>query len=415
MAKRGRVKSVFSFLAVTATFTLALGGGVARSADTGPIKLGLLVPKTGNFAPNGNDELLGWNFALKDLGDTVHGRKIQTIAIDDAGDPTQGLNAARQLVENDRVVGLFGPTTSNEALAIRGYIATAGIPTLTVASADTLATSARANNILLGSYASDTPAMMLGKWVADNLHLKRVTTLALDFSYGWDTVGGFVVALKRGGGGIAKQIWAPITTADWSPYITQIPPDSDGLFVLTAGASSVKVAAAFKEFGLLGKLALLGTATFNDYTVLQQEDQDVAKAAIVAGAYMDGINNPENRRMAAAYKAATGKYPGAYAEAGYTSAKSFILALRQVEGNTTDRRAWVEAVRNAQFEAPRGPVRWDPGTNAPIENFYIGKLQTVNGELRQVPTVTYRNVGPWGILSKESWEKLACCYTRQSP
>lgn len=414
MPMRSSAKNLSVLLGAALTLVLAFGG-VAKSADTGPIKLGLLVPKTGNFAPNGNDELLGWNFALKDLGDTVHGRKIQTIAIDDAGDPTQGLNAARQLIENDRVVGLFGPTTSNEALAIRGYVATSGIPTIMVASADALATSARANNILLGAFASDTPAMMLGKWAADNLHLKRVTTLALDFSYGWDTVGGFVVALKRGGGGIAKQIWAPITTADWSPYITQIPADSDGLFVLTAGASSVKVAAAFREFGLLGKVALLSTSAFNDYTVLQQEDQDVARAAIVAGDYMDGLDNPENRRMAAAYKASTGKYPGAYAEIGYTAAKNFILALRKVDGDTTDRRAWVDAVRGAQFQAPRGPIRWDSGTNAPIENFYVGKLQTVNGELRQVPSVTYRSVMPWGVLTRDAWEKIACCYTRQSP
>jgi branched-chain amino acid transport system substrate-binding protein len=410
-----RVRAIGVFAAIGLIMVACGGGSPSGPTDTSPIKIGLLLPLTGNFAPNGNDEQRGWDFALKDLGDTINGRKIQLVPVDDAGDPTQGLNAARRLVENDQVVGLFGPTTANEALALRSYVAASGVPMITVSSAEELATTQFSPNIMLGPYASDTPNIIFGKWVSDNMHLKKVTTIGLDFAFGWQSVGGFVVGLKQGGGGVEKQIWAPLTTADWSPYIAQIPSDSDGVFVLTSGAASIKVMAAYKQFGLLGKIPLLSDAVFNDYTVLQQEDPDVAKAAIVAGNYMDGLDNPENKRMAAAYKAQTGKYPGAYAEVGYTAALAYITALKKVNGNTKDRKAFVSALRAVKLNAPRGPVSWDSSTNAPIENIYIGKVQTVSGELRQVPTQTFKSVMPWGALSKDQWLKFACCYTRQSP
>src|SRR5918911_2410441 len=108
-----RAKALPVILVIALALVVSCGGN-SGPTDTSPIKLGLLIPQTGNFAPNGNDQLLGWNFALKDLGDTINGRKIQTTPVDDACDPTQGLNAARRLIENDQVVGLLGPTCANE-------------------------------------------------------------------------------------------------------------------------------------------------------------------------------------------------------------------------------------------------------------------------------------------------------------
>ena len=402
-------------LSLAALLTFACGGGgTSGPSDTSPVKIGLLLPQTGNFAPNANDEKLGWDLALKDAGNTVNGRTIQSVVVDDACDPTQGLNAARRLVENEQVVTLFGPTCANEALALRSYVAGSGVPMITISCADELATTQKANNILVGTGICDQHSVLFGKWVADNLHYKKITTVGLDFAYGWQVVGGFAAGFKAGGGTIQKQVWAPTTAADWSPYVTQIPKDTDAVFALTSGAATLKLTSAYKQFGLLGKIPFLGSSTLTDYTILGQEDPDVAKALTVAGTYLDGIDSADNKKFADEYKQATGKYPGIYAEGGYAAAKQIIAALKKVNGNTKDMKAYLNALKTVSFSAPRGNVTFDSSTNAPIQNVYIGKVQVVNGELRNVPTQTFKDVKPWGNLSKDQWLKLACCYTRDS-
>lgn len=402
------------FVSIASLMAFACGGSANAPSQTGPFKVGLLLPQTGNFAPNAKDELLGWNLALKDLGDTAAGRKIETVVVDDACDPTQGLNAARQLVENTGVEALFGPTCANEALAVRSYVATSGLPMLTISCADELGTSQKANNIFVSTGICDQHSLLFGKWVAENLHYKHITTIGLDFAYGWAVVGGFAAGFKSAGGSIDKTIWAPITAPDWAPYVTQVPKNTDAVFALTSGAATLKLTAAYKSFGLLGKIPFLASSTVTDYTILEQEDPEVAKQITVAGTYVDGLDTPENKKFAAAYKSATGKYPGLYAEGGYAAAQRLIAALKKVNGNTKDRKAFVDAVRSVTVNAPRGPVTFDASTNAPIQNVYISKVQVVNGELRNVAIATFKNVNPWGSLTREQWLKLACCYTRDN-
>ena len=148
--------------AMASLLVVACGGGSSAPSQTGPFKVGLLLPQTGNFAPNAKDELLGWNLALKDLGGTVAGRTIQSTVVDDACDPTQGLNAARQLIENDGVEALFGPTCANEALALRSYVAGSGVPMITISCADELGTTQKADNIMLGTGICDQHSLLFG-------------------------------------------------------------------------------------------------------------------------------------------------------------------------------------------------------------------------------------------------------------
>jgi branched-chain amino acid transport system substrate-binding protein len=388
------------------------GGGGGGNAKT--IKIGILAPRTGNFAPNGADEIAGWNVALKQLGDTVNGKKIQTVTVDDACDPTQGLTAARRLVQSEHVVAIFGPTCANEALALRPYIQSAGIPMLTVSCADELATGQRSNNIFVSATTCDQGSLPFGKYAYDTLKYRNVTVLGLDFAYGWATIGGFTKSFTAAGGKIQKRIWVPATASDWSPYINQIPKDTDAVFALTSGAATLKFTKAYKQFGLLGKIPLTGSSTLTDYTVLPQEDPDVAKAIISTGTYVDGLTTDVNQKFADAFKQETGKYPGLYGEDGYTALLLLREALKKAGGDGSDHAALVNALKGISVDAPRGPLTMDPTTNAPTQNVYISQVKEVDGQLRNVPTQTIDKQPPWGTFPKDEWLKFAAHYTRTS-
>jgi hypothetical protein len=104
--------------------------------------------------------------------------------------------------------------------------------------------------------------------------------------------------------------------------------------------------------------------------------------------------------------------PGLYAfdvaepspEIGFTKAWILDNALKRVGGDASDRKRLIAAMKATAIVAPRGPVSLSKDTFSPIENIYVCQVQTVNGELRNVPIATYPSIQPWGALSKSEWE-----------
>jgi len=111
-----------ALLAVLVAVGAALVAGPGAAAPRGPIKIGLIVPLTGVFAPNGRDMVNGLQLAFSQVGYRVAGRQIQVLTEDDQGVPAQTLTKARKLVELDKVDLIVGPLTANSGYALRDYI-----------------------------------------------------------------------------------------------------------------------------------------------------------------------------------------------------------------------------------------------------------------------------------------------------
>jgi branched-chain amino acid transport system substrate-binding protein len=398
---------------VPAVIAVACGGGTAQPQNTAPIQVGFIATNTGVFAPQGADMQDGWKLGLKDAGDVVDGRKINTIYVDDAGDPNQGLSDARQLVENRNVDLLIAPLAANVALAVRGYVAGTGVPTLSPAACpDELATTQKTTNLILTGWTCDQPTLNFGKYVYEKLGYRHVTTVAMDYAFGWQVTGGFAATFKAAGGKIDKQIWSPITAADYSPFVAQIPPDTQAVFALMAGTAAVRFTDAYTAFGLKGRIPLVGGGTLTDYSVLRSEKPDTVLDVITVLQYADGLNTAENKKFVDEYRAATGKFPSYYADSAYSTAVLVVDALKKVGANTKDRKALLKALKSTTFKAARGPVSINQDTNSPVQNIYIRKVEMVNGDLRNVVIDTIKQSQPWGPLNKSDWQALVPRYGR---
>jgi branched-chain amino acid transport system substrate-binding protein len=388
-------------------------GNAGGAASATPIKIGFVLPLSGTVAANGQDERDGWNLGLKDAGSVIDGHRIQTMFADGAADPTTALTVTHQLVENRGAQLLVGPIAANVGLALRGYIASRGIPTVYMsACSDELATSEKTPNLILTGWTCDQPSLPFGTYVYQKLGYHHITTIGLDFAFGWQVVGGFLKTFEAAGGKVDKQLWNPITTADFSPYVAQIPQDTQAVFALESGSTAVKFLQAYQQFGLKSKIPLIGGGTLTDYSSLRSDSPDAVLGVITPLMYADGLDTPENKRFVDEYHAATGKYPSYYAESAYAGAKLVVTALRKLHGDVSDPRKVLQALRSTQIVAPRGPVKLSSETNSPIQNVYVRKVELVDGVLRNVPIDTFRNVPPWGTLPRAEWEQQAAHYTR---
>lgn len=108
----------------------------SRSSDSkagvsrGSIKVGAIFTETGPFDGRPATYSARAYFQMINAQGGVNGRKIEFISYDDGYDPTQGLNAARRLVEQDKVFAVVGWLAPNTEPAAAEYFAKVGIPVI---------------------------------------------------------------------------------------------------------------------------------------------------------------------------------------------------------------------------------------------------------------------------------------------
>ena len=174
---------------------VACGSGTGSSAQqqTSPIKLGYLLELSGPFAPNGKNIQNGWNLAVQDLGDTVNGRKVETIFSDEQGDPNIAISQARQLIEQQQVDIIEGPTSAATSAATSSYTGPSGVPEddISMCSVEQYKAYQKYSQMFASSWSCDQPSLIAGKYARDTLGYKHVTTVGLDYAFGWTAIGGF--------------------------------------------------------------------------------------------------------------------------------------------------------------------------------------------------------------------------------
>jgi branched-chain amino acid transport system substrate-binding protein len=357
-----------------------------------PIKIGFMVPLSGGNAQNGRDILNGFLMYLDEIGYRAGGRRIDLLVEDDEAIPAVGLTKARKLVERDEVHVMAGALLSSTGYALAPYITSMKIPMVyPVVSADDLTQRRRSEWIVRTGWSGSQPNHAFGEYAYDKLNVRSVVTVALDYAFGWESVGGFERTFTAKGGRITQKIWVPLSAHDFAPYLAQIPRDVDAVYALLLGRTALQFMRQYQEFGLKGRVRLIGGGTTTDEHVLPFMG-DEAIGTITALHYSAALDTPVNKVFAESYRARYKKVPSYYSESMYTGGKWLVAAIEAIGGRVEDREALMDALRQAKPTGlPRGPVELDSYGN-PIENVYIRRVDRVNGQLQNTVIDTFPRV-----------------------
>ena len=368
-----------------------------------PIKVGLFVPYTGVIAVNGQETTKGIEFFFAKIGNKAGGREIQLLKEDDEAKPDVGQTKVRKLVERDKVDVLVGPVHSGVALAVRDYVHAQGIPLIVpVAFTRDLTAPAKASPwIFRVVETSDQGNFPMGTWVVKKTPYRKMVIIASDFVAGRHSVEAFAAAFKAAGGEVVKEIYAPLNTADFAPYIAQVEGlSADAVYAWFAGADSIRFVKAYKDYGLAGKLPLLAYNTLVD-DVLLPTIGDAALGIISTGHYSATLDTPESRAFVREYEAKYNAWPTRYVELGYVSAQLIGAAIEALKGEVSDRAAFRDAIRNAatKIHPPRGPIRFDRYQQV-ITDVYVMKVERqgnrlVNAIVDRIPATSQEDTWKW--------------------
>jgi len=369
---------------------LPSGRALAQSAE--PLKIGFLTVKTGPLAAGGKQQEEGAALFLKERDGMIAGRKVELITQDTAGSPALAKTKTQELVERYKVQVMIGPLATNEALAMDGYVRDNKVPLITTTSAATVDLKSHAVNpwVLHAFGTAPQVTYPLGDYAAKTLGYKRIAIVAEDFTYGHEGAGGFQLAFEAAGGKIVQKLWPPLNAPEYAPYLAQIK-NVDAIYMGFAGSNPLRFLKQFADFGLKGKVAVLGNTTSTDEGILKVMGEE-AVGVYTAGWYAAGLDTPDNKKFVADINAAEKHDPGFYTAGPYTSLLIIEEALKAIGGRTDDAAAFLKAMHDVRLaHGPIGPVRLDEyGT--PILDIYIRRVARVNGKLTNTIIKTYPQV-----------------------
>ncbi len=376
-------------------FWLILGffsAGLAYANPNDPIRVGFLTIKSGALAAGGIQMEDGLKLYLKERNNMIAGRKVQLFVADTGGQPAITKAKIQELVEKDKVNVVIGPLAAFEALAVDDYIRKAEIPTISPSAGAEDLTQRKPNPWFVRAVGSSAqPNHPFGEYVAKELKYKRIAVLGDDFAFGHENVSGFQRTFEENGGKVVQKLWSPLNTADYGAYISQIKTNVDAIYIAYAGSNGVKFLRQYKEYGMQGKIPVLGNMTAVDEGILGSMG-DEALGVISPGWYAQTINNPINNKLNQGMLSNYKQPPGYYSVGAYGAMLMLEQALKDNKSNIEDKKSFMTALRNVQVtNDPRGKITLDALGN-PIMDIYIRKVERINGKLTNTVIKTYPNV-----------------------
>lgn len=395
---------------VQATGAAAAAAALPAFSQSGPIRLGLMTVKTGPLASGGIDMERALEQYLKERNHTLAGRKVDLFVADGGGVPAQTRTKIQELVERDRIHVMIGPLDTASALAADDYIRQAQLLTLSVAAAEDMTQRKPNPWFTRGTSTSSQSAMPLADYAYKQLGYRRMAVIADDIAYGHEMCAGFMRVFEEAGGKVVQRMFPPLTVPDYGTYLAQLKTNIDAIFLGFAGSNGFRYLRQFNEYGL--KVKPIGGMTALDEAVLRNMGNE-ALGVVTACWYSAEIDNPVNRKFAAAFRSQWKYDPGFYAAATYTEAAVLEATLNAIKGNVEDKQAFMKAVRGIKVDTCRGPVSFDQYGNV-VGNVYIRRVARKEGRLVNSVIHTYPNVSQFWTYKPEEFLKNPV-YSRDWP
>jgi branched-chain amino acid transport system substrate-binding protein len=334
--------------AVTATL-LAAGcsrPAVTAAADTGPVKVGLVVTTSGPLAAYGQQWLAGFHTGL-DYATTktgkVNGRQIQVTEADDAADPAKAVSAVKDLIgKGAHIVG--GSVASGVAIQVAPIAAQNKVLFLSGPAATDAITGI--NRYTFRSGRQTMQDLATTQALVGDTSGKKILVFTQDNAFGQANLAA-VKANPRGA--TITSVLVPVTATDFTPFAARAKAAApDLLSVAWAGSTAPAMWLALKQQGALQNTTVVtGLDLRASYPTLA----DVADQLTLAAHYFaQATSNPVNQAMIAAVQA-SGAQTDLFTADGFVAALMLVHAV-QASPDSVDKQ--VAALEGWSFDAPKG-------------------------------------------------------------
>src|SRR6202167_747647 len=389
-------------ITIAAALNAVVGIWSAHAADK--IKIGVFSTLEGTYTALGEDGMRGFELSMMRHHNKAGGKDLEVIRGSSDASPDSALRAAKKLVEQDKVELLIAPLSGSEGIALHDYAKTQPQVTFINGCSGALETTYvnPAPNFFRFNIDGAQMHMGLGDYIYNVKHYKKIATIGEDYSFIYTQVFGLALNYCPAGGEIAKRIWVPLGTKDFSSFIPQIlSADVDAIYVGLGGADALNFLNQYQQAG--GNAKLIGGSIMVDQSILSSKGK--AKEALTgvnaAGPFADTWEDPKWQAFVKAYKDSWPPEkrfasPSLCAVNYYDETEAALQALDQVSGDLGDgQKKFRAALASLILDAPNGKMKLDENRQAIGTSFVTEVIKESDGGLvnkvvKVVPNVDQR-------------------------
>ncbi len=367
--------------------------GVSPALAQPTVKIGLIMPYSGQFADTAAQMDNAIKLYLKQNGDTVAGKKIEIIRKDTGGvAPDVAKRLAQELIVRDQVDILAGFVLTPNALAAADVSAESK-KFMVVMNAATAIITTKSPYMVRTSATVPQLTETFGTWARKN-GIKQVYTMVSDYGPGHDAEQGFQRGFKDAGGEVVGSVRFPVANPDFSAFVQRardVNPAAIFIFV-PGGVQPAAIGKALAERGIDAKTTkVLGMGELTEDEP-RKSMGDASIGIITVYHYDHNHDSVANREFVKAFNEANaGRNPNIYSVGGYDGMRLIYEALKKT-GGKTEGDALVAAAKGMKWESPRGPIAIDPETRDVVQTVYIRRVEKVGGQLVNVEFDRIENV-----------------------
>ena len=342
-------------------------------AQTGAVRVGLLLPYSGTYAALGEAITNAMQLYVKQQGGKIAGREIVFVKVDDESAPPKATENTTKLVSGEKVDVLCGTVHSGVAMAMAKIAKEDGLPTLIPnAGAEAITRAMCAPNIFRTSFGNSQVGDATGSAML-KAGVKKAVTVTWKYAAGEESVAGFKKSFTAGGGEVIKDITLPFPDVEFQSILAEVASlKPDAVYSFFAGGGALKFMKDYAGAKLNEKISLWGPGFLTDG--VEQAAGAAGDGVKTALHYVESLDNPENKKFIADYTAEFKKAPDVYAVQGWDSMQLLRIGLEAAGGDMKKRDAMFGAMKKAEFKSPRGPFKLGASHN-PIQNFYLRELR----------------------------------------
>jgi len=358
---------------------------MAQAKD--PVRVGLVSSKSGVFAQQGEEVIRAVRFAIDEANAKggVDGRKVEVQEADDEGTPDAGRRVAEKLARDGYNL-LIGAIPSSISLALAPNLERWDAAYFVVASKSDKITGDTCKPRSFRTNHSDAMDIaMISEW-AKGFKEKTYASLAADYVWGRDSSESFAKAVKAQGKEVKLQLYAPLGTKDFSPFIAQLKEAKvDAIWVAETGRDAIAFIKQAQEFGLVPQTKLIGHSLILNF-MINATDKILEGTPGTTG-YTPDIDTPRNKQFVAAWKAKFNRLPTDNEGQAYNGAQVMFEGVKKAKSAKPADVA--KALPGSTLDTIYGQVTLRAADNQLVLPNYVGRAKVVDGQLRPVIEQTF--------------------------
>ncbi len=319
----------------------------ADSEDGDHVKIGVVLPLTGDLAVLGQPVRESIELALRDAGVD----NVDLIFEDSKCLPTETVTAVQKLVNVDHVSALIGDLCSSPTLAVVPIINESKIPMISPSSTSPLLSGS--SKYFFRTISSDKLQGEAMAGQAIHLGYDEVAIIAINNEYGVGLEKSFTDAFEKGSGKIVRHESFEQGASDFRTQLTKIKDeDPDALYIISYPSEGGQLLRQARELGV--DIPLLASEGIRDNSVLD-----------VAGKAAEGIvitvpfenRDAKYEHFQENFKALAGADPGLFTAEAYDATQLVLFALKRSDGSSEGIRNGLASIK--EYHGASGIITFD--------------------------------------------------------